>query len=75
MKIDRSELAMWAEGTRFTTDELANMYNDYCTREREDGRTPLYEGGWANEVMQIPNTTQGPDMGIVNGLLAGIQVN
>ena len=54
-KVDRSELAIWAQGTHFTTDELANEYADYCTREQEEEREPLDEGRWANEVKGISN--------------------
>ncbi|GEM_PF-6566479 len=54
-KIDRSELAIWAEGTQYTTDELANMYGDYRLIEIENGREPLDEGRWANEVVGISN--------------------
>lgn len=54
-KVDRSELAIWAQGTQYTTDELANMYSDYCVIEQEQGRDALSEGEWANQVLGIPD--------------------
>lgn len=46
---DRSELALWAEGTDYTTDELLSEYRDYCTLEIESGREPVTAEDWANQ--------------------------
>lgn len=54
-KIDRSELAIWAEGTIWTTDELVDLYDKYLSRCNANGTEPLDEGRWANEEMCIEN--------------------
>lgn len=51
----RSELAIWAEGTQWTTAELFCMYDDYCTKQKESGDETLCPGRWADEVVGIPN--------------------
>ena len=51
--IDRSELAIWAEGTQYTTTELVNMYADYLTRCEETGTDPLNEARWCEEELGI----------------------
>ncbi len=53
--IDRSELAIWAQGTEYTTDDLVRMYADYCGACQERGGVPCAEGRWANEVLGLPN--------------------
>ena len=55
--VDRSELAIWAEGTSYTTDDLASAYADYWVQEQRAGRDPLPEGRWAHEVVGIPIET------------------
>lgn len=55
IKIDRSELAIWAEGTPYSTDDLVGEYRAYCEQETEAGRDPLNESRWANTVKGIAN--------------------
>jgi hypothetical protein len=54
-KIDRTELAIWAEGTDYTTDQLVAEYREYCEMEIAAGREPTTEGKWANRVKGLPN--------------------
>jgi hypothetical protein len=54
-EIDRSELAIWAENTRYSTDDLVREYGEYVTQEREAGREPLTEARWANTIKGIAN--------------------
>ena len=46
-KINRTELAIYAEGTAFTTDSLVRTYGGYVQVEEEHGREPDDEGRWA----------------------------
>lgn len=36
----RSEAAIYAQDTRFTTDELFTAYRDYAAQEEREGREP-----------------------------------
>lgn len=54
-QIDRTELAIWAEGTEYTTDQLVAEYRDYCETETAAGREPTTEGKWANRIKGIQN--------------------
>lgn len=52
-KVDRSELAIWAEGTEYAVDELECQYKDYCTLENEAGREPQNEAGFCEHIVGI----------------------
>lgn len=52
----RSEAAMWAQGTSYTTDEIANLYRDYCAREQEAGREPGELSVFAERDLGIANS-------------------
>ena len=54
-QIDRTELAIWAEGTDYTTDQLVAEYREYCEVETAAGREPVAEPRWANQIKGIPN--------------------
>jgi hypothetical protein len=53
--IDRSELAIWAEGTQYSVDDLARMYAKYVAGCVAADTEPLAEGAWANQVLGIPD--------------------
>lgn len=46
-KINRTELATWAEGTAYSTDSLVQAYREYAEIEEAWGREPDDEGRWA----------------------------
>ena len=51
-KVDRSELALWADGSRYSVDGLQSMYTDYCVVEEEHQREPLCEAHWCEHVVE-----------------------
>ena len=49
-----SEATIWADGTRFTADELCINYEDYCTAEIEAGHDPDSFESWVEDEMNFP---------------------